>query len=166
MDYFIMDQLLKEISEWPTRSEYWAIKSKENPPNHRSNKRRDRRPLIIFGHGARLQIDRGTLFVKNGFTHYPQKQEEFRYFRGDPHLPNRIIVIDASGSITFDVLEWLNDQDIPLIHLNWQGNVICVANSNYSADPKLVKAQYKSLENGDARRQFQDLIVSVGPESS
>ena len=62
---------------WAERSEYWAIKSKENPFDHRF-KRRDRRPLIIVGHGARFNIDRGTLFVKNGFTHYPQKQEEFR----------------------------------------------------------------------------------------
>ena len=74
-------------------------------------------------------------------------------------MPSRIIIIDASGSISFDVLEWLNDQEIPLIQLNWQGNVICVANSNYSADAKLVKAQYKSLENGQARLQFQQLIM-------
>ena len=143
---------------WSERSEYWAIKSLENPFNYRS-KRRDRKPLIICGHGARLNIDRGTLFVKNGFTHYPQKREEYRYFRGDPHLPSRIVIIDASGSITFDVLEWLSSQEIPLIHLNWQGDVICVANSAYSADPILVKAQHKSLENGDAKRQFRKLIV-------
>ena len=106
--------------EWASRSEYWAIKSRERPPNYR-NKTRDRRPLIICGHGARLQIDRGTLFVKNGFTHYPQIQEEYHYFRGDPDLPIRIIIIDASGSISFDVLSWLGEQEIPLIQINWKG---------------------------------------------
>ena len=155
----IMDQLVTNSSDWLNRSEYWVSKSLENPFKNRTRKRRDRRPLIICGHGASLNIDRGTLFVKNGFTHYPHKREEYRYFRGDPHLPDRMIIIDASGSITFDVLEWLNDQEIPLIHLNWQGDVICVANSNYSANPTLVKAQYKSLENGDARKQFQGLIA-------
>ena len=156
-----MENALSQNSDdrsWADRSEFWAIRSQENPFNHRI-KRRDRRPLIICGHGARLNIDRGTLFIRNGFTHYPQKQEEFRYFRGDPQLPSRIIIIDASGSITFDVLEWLNQQDTPLIHLNWQGNIICVANTDYSADPKLVKAQYKALENGDAKEQFQSLII-------
>lgn len=154
-----MDQGLIDDSEWATRSEYWSIKSRENPPNHRVNKRRDRRPLIICGHGARLQIDRGTLFVKNGFTHFPQSQEEFRYFRGDPDLPNRIIIVDASGSISFDVLSWLGEQEIPLIKINWQGDVINIANANYAADPKLVQAQYKSLENESGLRQFQNLIV-------
>lgn len=154
-----MEKLLEGDVEFAERSEYWANKCRETPFNHRRNKRRDRRPLIICGHGANLRIDRGTLFVKNGFTHYPQKQEEFRYFRGDPHLPTRIIVVDASGSISFHVLAWLNDQGIPLIHLNWQGDTICVVNSNYSANPQLVNAQHKCLENGLARKEFRGLII-------
>ena len=154
-----MDQVLIDRSEWATRSEYWLGKSQQLPPQTGIPKRRDRKPLIICGHGARLNIERGTLFVKNGFTHYPQKQEEFRYFRGDPNLPNRIIIIDASGSISFDVLEWLSQQKIPLIHLNWQGDIVCIINSNYSANPKLVAAQCKALENGSGLLQFQKLIA-------
>ena len=42
---------------------------------------------------------------------------------------------------------------------HWQGDVICVANSNYAANPKLVQAQYKSLEDGSAQRHFQNLIA-------
>lgn len=157
-----MEKLLHENQDdnkWAERSEYWLRKSVPSRTHGGPAKRRDRKPLIICGHGARLNIERGTLFVKNGFTHYPQKQEEFRYFRGDPHLPNRIIVIDASGSISFDVLEWLSQQQIPLIHLNWQGDIICVANSDYSADPKLVAIQRKALENGNGLLQFQQLIA-------
>ena len=157
-----MEKLLHEYEDdnkWAERSEYWLRKSVPSRTHGGPAKRRDRKPLIICGHGARLNIERGTLYVKNGFTHYPQKQEEFRYFRGDPHLPNRIIIIDASGSITFDVLEWLSQQEIPLIHLNWQGDIICVANSSYSADPKLVAAQRKALENGSGFLQFQKLIA-------
>jgi CRISP-associated protein Cas1 len=154
----VVDQDLIDDLEWSNRCDYWHVKSQEKPFDHRY-KRRDRRPLIICGHGARLNVDRGTLFVKNGFTHYPQAREEFRYFRGEPNLPERIIIIDASGSITFDVLEWLNSQKIPLVHLNWQGDLVCVANSNYSADPKLVEKQIKSLKNGDGQKQFQQLIL-------
>ena len=150
---------LEDDQEFAKRCEYWLGKSVPIRVHGGPAKRRDRKPLIICGHGARLNIERGTLFIKNGFTHYPQKQEEFRYFRGDPHLPNRIIVIDASGSISFDVLEWLSQQEIPLIHLNWQGDIICVANSNYSADPKLVAIQRKALENGSGLLQFQQLIA-------
>lgn len=154
-----MNNIDQSAFGWFDRSEYWSAKSRENPFNHRNNKRRDRRPLIICGHGASLQIDRGTLFVKDGLTHYPQKREELRYFRGDPHLPNRIIILDASGSLSFHVLAWLNEQEIPLIHLNWQGETICVANSNYSADPKKVIDQHKALLNGKAKREFRRLII-------
>jgi CRISPR-associated protein Cas1 len=153
-----LDQYLKDDFNWVERSNYWAIKSQEIPFNYR-RKRRDRRPLIICGHGARLNIDRGTLFIRNGFTHYPQKREEFRYFRGDPHLPSRIIIIDASGSISFHALAWLNEQEIPLIQLNWQGEIICIANANYAANAKLVIAQHKALLNGKAKREFQNLII-------
>ena len=154
----VIDQF-EDDQEYAKRSEYWLGKSVPSRSHGGPAKRRDRKPLIICGHGARLNIERGTLFIKNGFTHYPQKQEEFRYFRGDPHLPNRIIIIDASGSISFDVLEWLSQQEIPLIHLNWQGDIVCVANSNYSADPKLVAIQRKALENGSGLLQFQQLIA-------
>ena len=145
--------------DWADRCEYWSVKSCDNPINHRPNKRRDRRPIIICGHGARLQIERGTLLIRNGFTHYPQAREEYRYFRGDPHLPNRIIIVDASGSISFDVLAWISEQEIPLIQLNWKGELLCIANANYSADPKLVSAQRKALETGLAAKQFRQLII-------
>jgi hypothetical protein len=36
-----------------------------------------------------------------------QKQETFRFFKGDADLPPRVIMLDGSGSITFDVLAWL-----------------------------------------------------------
>ena len=67
-------------------------------------------PLILTGHGVSLKIEAGTLLIRNGFTHYPQKQETYRYFKGDADLPPRIIMLDGSGSLTFDVLTWLNEQ--------------------------------------------------------
>ncbi len=154
-----MNHIVTNGSSWFDRSEYWAIKSRENSINYHPNKKHVKKPLIICGHGANLRVDRGTLFIRNGFTHYPQKREEFRFFRGEPDLPNRIIILDASGSITFDVLEWLNSQKIPLIHLNWQGELVCIVNSAFSADPKIVKAQYQALENGEALRQFRKLLA-------
>ena len=151
-----MDKLVDGDTMWAERSEYWLGKAHEMPGRKGPAKRRDRRPLMICGHSARLQIDRGTLFVRNGFTHYPQKREEFRFFKGDPNLPTRIIIFDASGSISFDVLEWLGQRQIPLIQIDWQGNVICVANSNYSANPKLVQ---KQLELANSQAEFRNLLI-------
>ena len=82
--------------------------------------------MILAGHGVSLRIDAGTLLVRNGFTHYPQKQETYRFFKGDADLPPRIIMLDGSGSITFDVLTWLNEQKVPLIKIDWTGNAATV----------------------------------------
>ena len=85
------------------------------PKDKRVRRQRSRDPLILAGHGVSLRIEAGTLLIRNGFTHYPQKQETYRYFKGDADLPPRIIMLDGSGSLTFDVLAWLNEQRVPLI---------------------------------------------------
>lgn len=100
--------------EWAERSAYWQQQAQWSP-RHPHQKRRHRNPLVLGGHGVRLRIDRGSLFVQNGFTHYPQRREEWRFFPGHPDLPSRIVVVDADGSVTFDVLAWLSTQRIPLI---------------------------------------------------
>ena len=151
-----MDLSNHQRNDWAERSEYWLGKSQELPSNKGQIKRRDRRSLLICGHRARFQIDRGTLFIRNGFTHYPQEREEFRFFRGDPYLPSRIIIFDASGSISLDVLQWLGERNIPLIQIDWQGNVICVANMNYSADAKLVQNQ---LEMSNSQIEIRKLVI-------
>jgi hypothetical protein len=68
--------------------------------------------LTLAGHGVSLHIENGALTIENGFTHYPQQREIFRYFRGDLSLPERIILIDGSGSVSFDVLSWLAEQKV------------------------------------------------------
>ena len=36
-------------------------------------------------------------------SHYPQQRETHLFFRGDADLPERIILLDCSGSISYDV---------------------------------------------------------------
>jgi hypothetical protein len=62
----------------------------------------------------------GALTIRNGFTHHPQKQETYRFFKGETALPERIIMLDGSGSISFDVLAWLSEQRVSLIQINWK----------------------------------------------
>src|SRR6185437_3342620 len=110
----------QEISaSWLDRSVYWQQKA-ENP-SRRDRHASVRKPLILSGHGVKLRIDRGTLLVQNGFTHYPQKRETWRFFSGDWRLPSRIIVLDVDGSLSFDAVTWLAERDIPLVHINWKG---------------------------------------------
>jgi CRISPR-associated endonuclease Cas1 len=108
-----------------------------------------RPPLILSGHGVKLRIDRGTLFVQNGFTHYPQKRETWRFFSGDWRLPSRIVVLDVDGGLSFDALAWLAARDIPLIHINWKGEVVNVTGAQPAAiDPKLARAQSAARLDG------------------
>lgn len=137
--------------DWADRSTHWEQRSAWRP-RHPHQKRKVRNPLILGGHGVRLRIDRGSLLVQNGFTHYPQRREEWRFFPGHSDLPSRIVVVDADGSVTFDVLAWLSTQRVPLIQLNWQGEAIVVAGAQgYVADPKLAEAQ-KAAHANETRR--------------
>jgi CRISP-associated protein Cas1 len=43
--------------------------------------------LILCGHGVSLNVDGGTLLIRNGLTHYPQRRDEFRFFKGEPAIP-------------------------------------------------------------------------------
>ena len=128
---------------WGERGEYW----KYQDPEAKVRGRKPRflhKPLILIGHGVRLRVDRGTLLVRNGFTHYPQQAEEFRFFPRDKRLPSRIVVLDGDGAITFDALEWLSSQGVPLVQINWRGEVVCTGGGfGYCADPAILRAQLK-----------------------
>ena len=134
--------------DWSKRGEYWL--KRINPiPQYKAQKRRIiHRPLVLNGHGVRLKIDMGTLLIKCGYTHYPQKPEEYRFFPNDRQLPSRIVILDSDGSITFNALEWLSEQGVPLVHINWKGDVSFVGAADYSVNFNLVKYQLELLENG------------------
>lgn len=125
---------------WSERGAFWLSRNIYRPLRAAP---KARRPLVLTGHGMHLRINHNALEVRNGFTHYPQQREEWRFFRGDPERPSRIIVLEGSGAITFDVLAWLTEQDIPLIQVDYRGNTICaVGNSGLSgAQPELMRAQ-------------------------
>jgi CRISPR-associated endonuclease Cas1 len=123
--------------------------------------------LTLAGHGVSLRIENGALTIQNGFTHYPQRREIFRYFRGDTSLPERIILIDGSGSISFDVLSWLAEQKVSLIRIDWKGDIVCVAGaSGYSANPYRVQWQLETRGNPGLRNDFCRSIITKKIEAS
>jgi CRISPR-associated endonuclease Cas1 len=122
-------------------------------------------PLVLTGHGVQLRISHGALVVRCGFTHYPQQQEQWRFFPHDPKMPSRIVVVDGSGSLSFDVLEWLSIQNVPLIRINWRGEVQTVLSSTgYAADPqKVVQQLERKRHRGDiefSRRLIDQKIAN------
>jgi CRISP-associated protein Cas1 len=133
-------------TDWATRSNMWQARVKK--AFARRTKRAKPPPAIILaGHGVSLRVVNGALTIKNGFTHYPQQREISRYFRGDVALPERIILLDGSGSISFDVLSWLAEQKISLIRIDWKGDIVSVAGATgYSANPFRVRWQLETRE--------------------
>jgi CRISPR-associated endonuclease Cas1 len=140
MDFRKAPAELLDDHDWAGRSEYW--RSYRRSTRGAPKKFKYREPLILCGNGVNIRVDHNTLLVRNGFTHYPQKLENTRFFPGDANLPDRIIILDGSGGISFDALNWMAQQNIILVQLNWKGEV-----NNYGgkiafcANPKLVEAQ-------------------------
>ncbi len=149
----------EDDTEWAERATYWGTAATVGPKRG-PQKRRDRLPLILSGHGVSLRVDRGTLLVRNGFTHYPQQREEWRLFPGHWRLPSRIVVLDADGGLSFDVLAWLSAQAIPLIQINWRGETVQVVGGTGSAiDRELVEKQLAARKNGLGLKLAQRLIA-------
>ena len=150
-------------SAWLMRSRYW--KDQDFEPLKTS--RRRHLPLIISGHGAGLNVSNGALVIRGGFTHYPEKRKEHRFFPRDPEMPSRIILLDGTGSVSFDAIDWLAAQDVPLIRINWRGEMQAMLGGiGYSADPekvdaqRLAKVQGREIEIGTKLIQ-QKLVNSV-----
>ena len=152
--------------EWAERSKIWAGVARKTARS-RAKRERQREPLILCGHGVSLRIENGALTIRNGFTHYPQKQEVLRFFRGELSIPERIIMLDGSGTISFDVVSWLAEQAVDLIRIDWRGDVICVASrSGYAANPFRVKWQRETRADEIKRVEFSVQNIAKKIENS
>lgn len=127
----------------------------------RTKRAKAQRALILAGHGVSLRVESSALIIQNGFTHYPQQREVIRYFRGDVAPPERVILLDGSGSISFDVLSWLAEQKVSPIRIDWKGDIVCVAGaSGYSANPFRVRWQLATRENPGQKNEFCRSIIT------
>jgi CRISPR-associated protein Cas1 len=151
---------IKSPSAWATRSELWRSRV-ERASARRTKRAKPQSALILAGHGVSLRIHGGALEIKNGLTHYPQQRETDLFFRGDADLPERIILLDCSGGISFDVLSWLSEQNVSLIRIDWKGDVVCVAGaSGYSANPFRVQWQLETRESPALRIEYCRSIIT------
>jgi hypothetical protein len=156
----MIDIVAGDDPEWAERSRHWGGRP-ERPKDKRVRRHPSRDPLILAGHGVSLQVEAGTLLIRNGFTHYPQKQETYRYFKGDAGLPQRIIVLDGSGSITFDVLTWLNEQKVPFVKIDWTGNAVTVVSGDgFAANRDRVARQAETRSNRRRRMEFCNALIA------
>ena len=142
---------------WATRNEHWLT---SEPRRRRAVRERPREPLILCGHGVQLRIEHGALVILNGFTHFPQERQAFRFFKGDLNLPPKIIMLDGSGSLSFDVLTWLSEQGVHLARIGWQGDVVSVlAGSGSAFDPERIDWQVRTRADPSERLAFGTNLI-------
>jgi CRISPR-associated endonuclease Cas1 len=148
-----------EIADnWAIRSAFWQSEIANSKPKRRKRERNSM-PLILCGQGVSLRIENGALIIRDGFTHYPQLQVSHRYYRGDLDLPPRIVLLDGSGTLSFDVLSWLAEQGVTLARIKWTGEV-AVAGVGFTLDPEKVVWQRSTRDDNAKRLAFaSDLIA-------
>jgi len=151
----------EDDAAWAARNEHWITRGNHLGADRR-RRERTKQPLVLCGHGVSLRIHAGTLLIRNGFTHHPQERETFRFFKGDLNLPNKIIKLDGSGSLSFDVVSWLAAQNVALFCINYLGEVVSViggAGSIYGGDQ--VRWQVETRADPALRIAFCcDLIIA------
>ena len=144
---------------WAERCGYWLDKHDRAQPKRL---RRDRctTSLVLVGEGMSIRVDKGALLIRDGNTHFPAEKRTHRFFKGALDLPPRIVVIDGSGEISFDAIDWLRVQGVALIRLTWDGEVASVMSSTgFAADPERVEWQRKTRDDPKAALAFaRDLI--------
>lgn len=165
--YHDANPLVGDADDWAERSEHWIAETSAILPKRRL-RQRNPAPLILCGHGVSMRIESGALVIRDGFTHYPQQQSKYRFFPRDLELPTRILLLDGSGTLSFDVLSWLAEQGVALARVKWSGEIATVASGNgYAADREKVQWQHDTRADEAKRLAFaadiirQKLIASL-----
>lgn len=138
---------------WEARCEYWLAAS--HPPSTRFRREQETNPLILTGHGLSLRVEKGSLLVRDGNTHFPVVRRQWHFFNGGLDIPPAIVVIDGSGEITLDAIDWLATQGVPLIRLRWDGQFTSVISTGgQAASTDKVRWQEKTRQSAKLRVAF------------
>jgi CRISPR-associated protein Cas1 len=147
-----------EDGGWGFRSRYWLHQSK--PTTRRRLRERETTPLMLTGHGLSLRVDKGCLLVRDGNTHYPAERREWRFFNSALDIPPAFVVLDGSGDISMDAIDWIGRHNIPLIRLRWDGQFASIVSSGgQAASPDKVRWQQETRDSSRERLKFAIEIV-------
>jgi CRISPR-associated protein Cas1 len=82
-------------------------------------------------------------------------------------IPPALIIVDGSGEITLDAMEWLAVQNVPVVRLRWNGSFSSiVTGGGQAANPDLVSWQADTRDNEQARAEFALDIVRRKTEAT
>jgi CRISP-associated protein Cas1 len=146
------------VASWRDGSAFWLAETSKKPV--RRFREREAHPLILTGHGLSLRVDNGSLCVLDGNTHYPAEKREWRFFNGALDIPPAFVVLDGSGNITIDAIDWLARHRVPLIRIRWDGQFGSIVTSGgQAASADKVDWQQRTRCNPRARLAFAADIV-------
>ncbi|MCR9077840.1 MAG: CRISPR-associated endonuclease Cas1 [Hyphomonadaceae bacterium] len=166
MNYQTAEIVPDKDKEWPIRCAYWHSKLQKHIPK-RKRREKSKTGLVLTGNGLSINVDKGRLIIKDGFTHYPQKASQFEYFKGSLDIPPRIVVVDGKGSITLDALDWLAEQKVPLIRVRYNGEFNSLLTSGgQAADPKKLAWQIRARDDDHERTKFFKPLIQQKFENS
>jgi len=153
-----MDSAQISGAKWQDRCSFWMGESETRLSRRR--RERETNPLVLTGHGLSLRVDKGCLLVRDGNTHYPAERREWRSFNGALEIPPAFIVVDGSGEITIDAIDWLATQRVPLIRVRWNGEFASIVTTGgQAASAEKVYWQERTRNDPMARLRFaRDLI--------
>ena len=98
--------------------------------------------------------------MRDGCTHYPAERREWRFFNGALEIPPAFLVIDGSGDITLNAIDWLARHRVPLIRICWDGQFGSIVTSGgQAASPSKVNWQQRTRDNPSARLVFATKII-------
>src|SRR3954470_7794685 len=90
-----------------------------------------------------------------------KQREDFRFFKGDPAIPPRIIMLDGSGRVSFHVLDWLAKPRVPVIRTTWKAAAApAIAGSGFAADREKVRWQVETRADVARRMEFATGIIA------
>lgn len=152
------DDAAANSDAYAKRCAFWIAESE--PKYSRRVREREKNALILSGHGLSLRVDKGSLLVRDGYTHFPAQLREWRFFNSALDIPPNIFVIDGSGEITMDAIDWLARHRVPLVRIRWDGQFSAIVTSGgQAANSSKVYWQQKTRDNSRARLEFAtDLI--------
>lgn len=153
-------------AEWPERCRYWQSAYQSAIPT-RKRRERQKSPLILTGQGVSIRVDKGALLVRDGFTHHPQGISERRFFKGSLDLPERMVLLDGSGSLTLDALDWLEAEGVTLIRLKWDGRFVSALSAGGSTvDIEKLDWQRQTRSDPKARIAYAQGLLSTKAQNT
>src|SRR5262249_5412445 len=158
MDALDYTSAVEGSDTYAKRCAFWIAQSA--PKFSRRIREREQRPLILTGHGLSLRVNKGNFLVRDGSTHLPQTQADWRFFNGGLDIPPAFIVIDGSGDITMDAIDWLARHRVPLMRIRWDGQFSSIVTSGgQAANADKIHWQQKTRENPRERLAFATNII-------